>query len=588
MSLPDARVEFTGKVLVTGHASGEIVYSDTPISFWGGVDAATGQVIDRHHPLSGETLAGKILAIPGSRGSCSGSGIILELILNGKNPSALIFEHEEDILTLGVIVADEIFGKTIPVICLGRRNFHEMAKVQFATVTAELVKCGTGNQITDNYHEPSQQPFSPESRLELDPLDQELLDGTKGPACKVAMKIVCRMADLYGANKLVDVTRTHIDGCVYTGTGGLQFATRLKDMGARVSVPTTLNSISIDRRQWRSQGIDHSFGKSAGELADAYVQMGCTPTYTCAPYLLEGAPVEGEQIVWAESNAAVFANSVLGARTMKYPDYLDICIAITGRAPYSGCHIKRNREANLLIKVEKIGSVDDSFFPLLGYQAGRVAGSRIPVITGLEECEISFDDLKAFGAAFATTSSAPMFHIHGVTPEAASLEIATGRNLDIETVEVTVSDMVNVWQQLNTAEQTTVDLISLGNPHFSLSECHKLRDLCRDRTKHDRVRVVITCGRVVFEEAQSEGIISELEEFGVNFITDTCWCMISDPVIPTAAITLMTNSAKYAHYGPGLTGREYCFGSLSMCLDAACTGKMPDEIPQWLKQKQGI
>jgi cis-L-3-hydroxyproline dehydratase len=105
-----------GTAYVRGKAAGRVVASNLELSFWGGVDPRTGEVIDQHHPLCGQRLEGRILAIPGGRGSCSGSGVVLELLLNGKAPKAILFEREEDILTLGVVVAEELFGKSIPIL----------------------------------------------------------------------------------------------------------------------------------------------------------------------------------------------------------------------------------------------------------------------------------------------------------------------------------------------------------------------------------------------------------------------------------------------------------------------------------------
>jgi predicted aconitase len=347
-------------------------------------------------------------------------------------------------------------------------------------------------------------------------------------------------------------------------------------------VPTTLNSISVDHRRWRVQGIDPAFGEPASQLGDAYVDMGAQPTFTCAPYLLDSAPGKGEQIVWAESNAVVYANSVLGARTMKYPDFLDICIALTGRAPMAGCHIESGRRAALQINVPKLKDFDDAFYPLLGYHVGLVAANRIPVLTGLEQAAPSQDDLKAFGAAFATTSSAPMFHILGVTPEAVTLNDATG-GICVPTVEISSEDLLQSWCELDSAPDRSVDLVSLGNPHFSFSECEKLAALCRGRTKHKDVSVVVTSGRATHDKVREGGVLSELERFGVQFVTDTCWCMITEPVVPPTAETIMTNSGKYAHYGPGLTGRGFHFGSLAACVEAACTGVTSGGSPPWLR-----
>lgn len=574
---------FSGTVFVHGEASGRILFSDIGLSFWGGVDPATGEVIDRHHPLSGQYLTGAILAIPGGRGSCSGSAVMLELLLDGKGPAALLVEQEEDILTLGVIIADEVFGRSIPVVALDRHSLRQLANARFARVAGSEIVCGDTLDACCGHQSLPPEPERGAKRLHLTEVDRALLDGAHGRAAQVAMTIVSRMADLQGAERLIDVTRAHIDGCIYTGPGSLQFAQRLRDWGGRVSVPTTLNAISVDHRRWRDQGVDPALGIPASALADAYVGMGARATFTCAPYLLDSVPDQGEQIVWAESNAVVYANSVLGARTMKYPDFLDICIALTGRAPMAGCHADSARHATLRIDLPKIADPDDAFYPLLGYHVGLLAADRIPVITGLEHAAPTQDDLKAFGAAFATTSSAPMFHILGVTPEAPTLLAATGGG-HVPSLRIGCEDLARSWDELDSAPDMEVDLVSLGNPHFSFAECETLASLCRGRTRHEAVSVIVTCGRSTHERIREAGILQELERFGVQFVTDTCWCMMVEPVIPRPARTIMTNSGKYAHYGPGLTGRRFRFGSLAACVEVACTRTAGPGRPLWLRE----
>ncbi|KAL2107476.1 hypothetical protein VUR80DRAFT_5159 [Thermomyces stellatus] len=567
-----------GTAFVHGHASAKLVASDLELSFWGGVDPRTGEVIDRHHPLSGQQLQDTILAIPGGRGSCSGSGVMLELLLNDKGPKGLVFARREDILTLGVMVAEEFFNKSIPVVALDAQDFQKILGFSHVHIDGNSVSGVTPYDVRESLQADfATAPSDPlVSSMTLSAQDKAVLEGARGEAARAAMRIILRMAYLQGVRQLMDVTQVHIDGCVYTGPGSLAFAERLRDWGGKVSVPTTLNSISVDQRRWRAQGIDYTFGEAAERLAAAYTGMGAHPTFTCAPYLLNSAPKYGEQVAWAESNAVVYANSVLGARTTKYPDFLDICIALTGRAPQGGVHLRENRLASLCIKLSDIPHkelIDDSFYPLLGYHIGGLAGSSIPVVLGLDVLAPSTDDLKGFGAAFATVASAPMFHIVGVTPEATTLEPVIGKGRDVATVDLCLRKLESSWKTLNGApDHQPVDLVSLGNPHFSFSEIKKLANICRGRTKNDRVAVIVTCGRATYGLASQAGLVAELERFGVQFVTDTCWCMIADPIIPRPAKTIMTNSAKYAHYGPGLTGRAFYFGSLASCVEAACQG----------------
>ena len=570
-------LDFKGVTLVEGQAEGAILHADVPISFWGGIDPATGAVIDRSHPLFGETVAGRILAIPAGRGSCTGSSVMMELISNGHAPAGLVVSRREEILTLGVIVAEELFGRSIPVLELDPADFARLASGGRAAMA--------GNRLTtgEAHREPVSQDSPvdvPDPAVALTERDRAMLDGAVSEAARLAMKVVLRMAALQGAPDLIDVTRAHIDGCIYTGPASLRFAETLRDMGGRVCVPTTLNAISVDQRRWREQGTDPALALPASDLADAYVAMGARPSFTCAPYLLEGAPLAGEDIAWAESNAVVYANSVLGARTMKYPDYLDLCIALTGRAPRAGCHVAENRQATQIVAVDlPDAGADDSLYPLLGYAAGLAAPAGIPLITGLERLSPSPDDLKAFSAAFGTTSGAPMFHMAGQTPEAAGC-IDPARHLP--RVTVGPAALQAAFRMLNSAPGEAVDLVALGNPHFSLEEFRRLATLARGRTVHPAVALVVTTGRATLDRAEREGLAAELADFGARLVTDACWCTVSEPVVPPAARTILTNSAKYAHYGPGLTGRLLRFASLADCVEAAVTGRLVHRVPDWI------
>lgn len=570
-----------GRSLVDGHASAPLLYADVGLSFWGGVDPFSGEVIDRHHPLSGECLAGRVLAIPSGRGSCTGSSVLMELISNGHAPAALVLAEADEILTLGVLVARTLFQRSLPVLCIGREAFGQLRGNAFARIDGTHLSLY--DSAPDDTAPPHNDPPAAEAHasIELTEHDRALLAGSYGKASQVAMQIVLRMAQIQGATQLVDITQAHIDGCIYTGPASLRFAQQLVAWGAKVRVPTTLNSISVDQRRWRELGIDPALGVPASALGDAYMAMGAQLSFTCAPYLLDSAPKAGEQIVWAESNAVVYANSVLGARTLKYPDYLDICIALTGRAPLIGCHLEDQRKARLQIELPTLGNLDDAFYPLLGYHIGALAGSRIPLILGLKQQHPDLDDLKAFGAAFATTSAAPLFHIAGVTPEA--LDPAQVLDGPLPVIKVSLEDLLLSWHELNSARDPQVDVVSLGNPHFSLSEFAQLARLCQGRKRHPDVVLAITCGRAVLEQARAAGHVGVLEAFGAVIVSDTCWCMLGEPVIPPAARNLMTNSGKYAHYAPGLVGRKVHFASLAECVDAACSATASGRLPAWLQ-----
>ena len=584
-SSPCQNLLLHGRSLVDGKAEGELLFADMGLSFWGGVNPLSGEVIDRHHPLSGQSLAGRVLAIPSSRGSCTGSSVMMELLSGGQAPTALVLAEADEILSLGVLVAELLFQRSIAVLCIGHGNFNRLRGQAYARLDGEQLQvhaqpptdaCPTAVARLDQ-----QRPFS--TQVQLNETDNALLQGSHGRAAQVAMQLLLRMAELQGASQLLDISQAHIDACIYTGPASLAFAKQLLAWGAAVRVPTTLNAISVDQRRWRALGIDTEFGEAASALADTYMAMGAQLSFTCAPYLLASAPTQGEQIVWAESNAVVYANSVLGARTLKYPDYLDICIALTGRAPKIGCHLDEQRLPKLLIEVAPLQNLDDAFYPLLGYHLGLLCGSQIPLIYGLQEHRPSLDDLKAFGAAFATSSAAPLFHIAGVTPEARQPERLLDPSQSLPSLQVSVQDLQQSWRELNSAESPQVDLVALGNPHFSLSEFAKLAALCERRRKHEQVSLVITSGREILQQARAAGHAQVLEAFGALLLTDTCWCMLHEPVVPVTCRSLMTNSGKYAHYAPGLVGRPVHFASLAECVETACSSLASGRRPGWLE-----
>lgn len=551
--------------ILPGTAEGPILATTEPLSFWGGIDPASGKIIDVHHPLHGQSIRGAALMMPSTRGSCTGSGVLLDLALSGMAPAALIFSQTEDVVTLGALIADKMFGHPLPVLRLPPEDWERLRKEPKVKITPTTL---TAPSLT--------LPLvgSNETRLELSAADQAMMAGADGDATKLAMEIICAMAENQGAERLIDVAQAHIDGCIYASPANLIFAEKMVDMGARVRVPTTMNAISVDREHWQAQAVPASFGRPAARLADAYVRMGCQNTFTCSPYLLDTAPEKGEMIAWAESNAVIYANTVLGARTAKHPDFLDLCIAMTGRAPLSGVYLDQHRFSQRIIHVDIPEGFDDAFWPLIGYLAGKVSPDRIPLLKGLRDAKPTPENLKAMCAAFGTTSAAPMLHVEGVTPEAHFVSPAA------DTASITSHEMADGWKSLNDGPDA-VDLVAVGSPHASLEECRAFADALRDGKAV--TTTIITAGRQVIAAAREDGTLQRLEAAGVQVIPDLCWCSISEPVFPVAAKALMTNSGKYAHYGPGLSGRAVRFGSLASCAEAAKTGHVARGLPTWLE-----
>ena len=545
-----------GTALVAGatqQVTGRLAFSKTGLSFWGGVDPVTGIVIDERHPLCGRLITDTILAIPSGRGSCTASQIVLELVLNNTAPRAIVLKDRDAVVAVGALVAREFFG-AIPPLILSCTDFDALESLdgEFVSVTADTAALPLPH---------------------LTEADRNALNGLDGPAVQRAMNIVVETAKIQGASHLVDVSAAHIDACTYVGPGGLAFAEKLVELGGHVKVPTTTNSCSVDRSNWRQLGVPSTLGEPASRVADAYVALGCADSFTCAPYLLDSAPSSSEHVAWGESNAVVFANSVLGAKTQKYADYLDACAAITGRAPLAGAHIER--DASLDIVCDFVEGEND-FWPLLGYVVGLQAGSRIPYVR--LEASPSNDDLKAFAAAFGTTSGAPLFHASW-TPRIGLIERPRPSKVLSE------DDLATAWADLCSGDGD-VDLIALGSPHLSLDELEALASYVADKRKHDAVRVVATLGGATRRKA-SRDALEALDSFGVELVEDTCWCMLTEPVVPPSSGRLaLTDSAKYAHYAPGLVGRRPRLTSMKSCVASAVSGRFEARRPAWLQPRR--
>lgn len=418
--------------------------------------------------------------------------------------------------------------------------------------------------------------------LTLSRKDQALLHGDFGPAPKMAMSIVARMAEVSGAKELLDITGAHIDSTVYIGDAGLEFAERLASLGAKVSVPTTLNVSGLDEHHWQEWAVPSDWARQAYRQMVAYQSMGTIPTWTCAPYQTEIRPSFGQQIAWGESNAIVFANSVLGARTERYPDLFDICCAITGRAPAIGLHLSENRAGHLLFRLvdapKQLRQKDD-FYPVLGHLIGKTSRDKIPVIDGMAVTPDE-DQLKAFCAAVASSGGVALFHMIGITPEAPTLEEAFHGKAPTETIDITMDSLRESRRELTHTDSNQLHMVVLGSPHFSLAEFKWLAPMLKGKRKHPDVKFLVTSSRAMTQLARKAGFLESLEVFGGQITVDTC--ILTSPMLPAEIQNLMTNSAKFAYYAPGLLGKKIAFGSLEDCVNSAVAGEIIRDESLWL------
>ncbi len=426
-----------------------------------------------------------------------------------------------------------------------------------------------------------------DDNLRLTEEDRAMLVGERGEAARLALRILLPMAQIYGAESLLDIEHAHIDGVLLHGESGLDFAERLLAAGGRVVIPTTLNVGAYDLLHPEIYRGDARTAEQARRLMQVYEEMGCEPIFTCAPYQSGARPPFGAQIAWAESNAIVFANSVLGARTQRYGDFIDICCALTGRAPACGLHLTENRCGRLLFQLEGIPTrllADSVIYPVLGYLVGAVcgaydgAGEPIPILVGLSP-ETNEDQLKALGAAAASSGAVALFHAVGITPEARTLAAATQGEQPERVITVDLPALRVARDRLSTTETTQLDVVALGSPHFSLAEFAALRPLLERRPPHSSVDFIVCTNRIVLAALQQRGWLAPLRELGIRLVVDTC--VVVAPLLRVQRGVLMTNSAKFAHYTPGNTGLGVVFGNLAECVRSAHEGRVWRDQALW-------
>ena len=393
------------------------------------------------------------------------------------------------------------------------------------------------------------------------------------------MRIVAEIGAMLGAARLIPIVSAHVDGCLYHGDSGVFFVERLVELGGRVAVPSTLNVGALDLIHPDRVHADAHATSMARRMMDAYIVLGCAATWTCAPYQVGHRPRLGQDVAWGESNAVAFCNSVLGARTNRNGDYLDVCAALAGRAPYYGLHVPENRLATVVVETAGLGAAlkaSDAFYAVLGAWLGAEVAGEVAVIDGLPP-NTSEDRLKALGAGAASTGAIGLFHVAGVTPEAPRVADALGGRPARHRVALTPRMVRAARDRLSTAADGTLDAAAVGSPHFSLAE---FRELARRLAGRRVVRPLYACtGRAVLEDLEASGELAGIEAGGVEIVTDTC--VVVTPILPAGGGVLMTNSAKFAHYTPPNTGYRVVFGSLGDVVESAVAGRVVRDEAAW-------
>lgn len=414
--------------------------------------------------------------------------------------------------------------------------------------------------------------------------EKALAQGQGGEAVRAALSILIEMGELFGAERLIPISQVHDDALLFIGPAIHEFVQKMVDLGGRVAVPTSLNPADYDLRNPEGLRVPPDKMADCRRLSQAHLDLGAAPTWTCTPYQTGFLPRFGQQIAWAESNATAFANSIIGARTNRYAGLLDVCAAIAGRAPLFGLHLTANRAARMLIRLDGFSREEltrDELYPLLGYVYGRLAGHTVAALEGLAGHNgdndglagtIPIDSLKAFTAAAASSGSVGLFHLIGITPEAPDRAACFQGRKPAEERVITPADIDQARAELWTAQGDTVDLIALGCPHFSFMEFMALDRALGQRRVSENTACWVFTNRSVKAWLADSGLLDSLIGRGVAVFTDGC--PLCYPHQEWGFSTAMTNSGKFATYGPAQTGHAIAIAGLAQCVESAVAGKI--------------
>jgi hypothetical protein len=374
----------------------------------------------------------------------------------------------------------------------------------------------------------------------LTPEELALLNGDAGPATQKAMQILETLGRIYGADRMIPVNSVQISGVSYANLGeaGLSWLAEMAAGGGKAQVFTTLNPAGMDIENYQALGISEEFASQQHRVLDAFKEMDVVTTCSCTPYLFGNLPRFGEHIAWAESSAVCYANSVLGARTNREGGPSALAAALTGRTPAYGYHLDEYRQPTLHVIVEATVQ-DNPDFGALGKAIGDRMQSqttrRVPFVTGVDSA--SLENLKSFCASIATYGGVALFHMPGITPEAASVIPPT------ESLTITQVDLDQAKSSLTSAPPEEVDFVSLGCPHLSLREIQRIARMLEG--KQVTKEFWITTSRPVKGMADRMGYTATIEAAGARFAADTC-CVVAP--IKGRFKALATDSAKACYY----------------------------------------
>jgi len=418
--------------------------------------------------------------------------------------------------------------------------------------------------------------------VNLTDYEKEMLDNRHGADKKRAMELLVQYGNALGAERLVETKNVHmlIGFIPYPSVLDTLDADEMvskffldsneKILVDHIDIFNTTHIWATDLERGRSIGAPDKLCQAMEMIRDYAQRKGISLSATCAPYQIGNLPQRGEHCAWTESSAVPFCNAVLGARTNTETAHSAFAIALTGRVPLSGFHLKENRKATYLIELEvQVESVFE--WNLVGYFAGEQVQLAVPAYRLGNNVPPDLSMLKALNAAGASSGGIQMYHILGVTPEATNMASVTDEEKNIITLRYSAQERRRTLNNLTSATEDKVDVVTLGCPHYSLDQLKQAARMLNGRKVNKNVLLWIWTSHPIRAQADRDGLTEIIEASGAKLLTDSC-PLVTAGAFPADAKTVATDSAKQAHYTPAIVNCGTWFGTMEECIAAAISG----------------
>ena len=425
--------------------------------------------------------------------------------------------------------------------------------------------------------------------------EQRILQGEEGVVKQKCMQYLVELCQISGAETLVDIDGTcdmHTPGFALSQHIQITFdeLSNFVNNGGRFAVPTFANKSPFGEQTpihgWESCNIcsyrnpalrqdDPEFHKKALHIEemDLLRKMGMITTHSCANYLtMSFLPSVGQHCAWFESSQMPYCNATLGARTN-----IDgtLASAILGKTPYYGMHLDENRLGTVLVETDRFIHTDLEW-DVYGFAVGEACDVEVPVVTGTSRPTTT--QYQKFNSACQTGGAVSMYHLPGITPEAPTIEFATGGRPFKRQVMIDDAVLRKTYDELNYHTSDDVDMVYLGCPHLNIVDLMLLtRKLEGEKCK---IPLWIMTAPWLYNHAKDLGYVDIFKAAGATLMSGACLAAMG--AVPEGVRCVAVDTAKQAQYVTGCYAEDddylqVCYGSQDDCIDAALTGKWRGE-----------